>query len=57
MSNQEATSEKRENEQRSPTERLPYSRPALVEYGSVAKLTEGQVGSRADNSALGMMCL
>ena len=57
MSNQEATSEKRENEQPSPTGRLPYSRPALVEYGSVAKLTEGHAGSRADNSALGMMCL
>jgi hypothetical protein len=57
MSNQEATSEKREKGQSSPTGRLPYRRPALVEYGSVAKLTEGSIGSRPDSSALGMMCL
>lgn len=55
MSNQEANTEKRENGRPSPTGRLPYRRPALVEYGSVAKLTEGNHGSRADNSALGMM--
>nr|UXE41697.1 hypothetical protein Hi04_10k_c5966_00030 [uncultured bacterium] len=58
MSNQEATTEKRKKERLSPTERLPYRRPALVEYGSVAKLTEGSIGSRHDNSALGSMtCL
>jgi len=57
MSKQEATTEKGENGQSSPTGRLPYRRPALVEYGSVAKLTEGNIGSRPDNSALGMMCL
>ena len=55
MSNQEATSEKREKGQSSPTGRLPYRRPALVEYGSIAKLTEGSHGSRADSTALGMM--
>jgi hypothetical protein len=54
MPNQEAT-EKREKEWTSPTERLPYRRPALVEYGSIAKLTEGSHGSRADSTALGMM--
>jgi len=37
--------------------RLPYRSPALIEYGSVSKLTEGNIGSRPDNSALGMMCL
>jgi hypothetical protein len=37
--------------------RLPYRSPALIEYGSVSKLTEGSHGSQADNSALGMMCL
>ena len=59
MSNQEATTEKCENGQSSPAGRLPYRRPALVEYGSIAKLTEGSHGSSADNSALGsmMMCL
>jgi len=55
MSNQEATTEKRENEQSSAAGRLPYRRPALVEYGSIAKLTEGSFGSHADNSALGSM--
>jgi hypothetical protein len=58
MSSQEATTEKREHGQPSPTGRLPYCRPELVEYGSVAKLTEGSHGSRADSSALGSMtCL
>jgi len=57
MSNEEATTEKRENGRPSPTGRLPYRRPALVEYGSVAKLTEGNIGSMADSSALGRMCL
>jgi len=57
MSKQEATTEKRENGQSLPAGRLPYRRPVLVEYGSVAKLTEGNIGSRPDNSALGMMCL
>jgi hypothetical protein len=34
--------------------RLPYRSPTLIEYGSVSKLTEGNLGSRADNSTLGM---
>jgi len=37
--------------------RLPYRSPALIEYGSVSKLTEGTIGSQPDASALGMMCL
>jgi hypothetical protein len=57
MSSKEATTEKRENGKPSPTVRLPYRRPTLVEYGSVAKLTEGSHGSRGDNTALGMPCL
>jgi hypothetical protein len=57
MSSKEATTEKHENEKPSPTVRLPYRRPTLVEYGSVAKLTEGSHGSRGDNTALGMPCL
>jgi hypothetical protein len=28
--------------------RLPYRSPALIEYGSVSKLTEGAFGSRPD---------
>jgi hypothetical protein len=60
MSTQEANegnAAKCENGQSAPTGRLPYRRPTLVEYGSVAKLTEGSHGSRADNSILGMPCL
>ena len=29
-------------------QRLPYRSPALIEYGSVSKLTEGATGSGAD---------
>jgi hypothetical protein len=35
--------------------RLPYRSPVLIDYGSVSKLTEGNIGSRPDASALGMM--
>ena len=31
-----------------PAQRLPYRRPALVEYGNVSKLTEGATGSMTD---------
>jgi hypothetical protein len=29
-------------------QRLPYLSPALIEYGSVSKLTEGATGTGAD---------
>jgi hypothetical protein len=41
--------------------RLPYRSPALVEYGNVSKLTEGNNGSIPDsnnmNSSMMGMCL
>jgi hypothetical protein len=39
-----------------PVQRLPYGSPALVEYGSVSKLTEGITGNMRD-AGNGMMCL
>lgn len=43
-------------EPRSPrrTTKKPYAKPALTEYGSVAKLTRGSGGSVADGAS-GMM--
>jgi len=41
-------------------QRLPYRSPALVEYGNVSKLTQGQTGTGSDGGAAGMslmMCL
>jgi hypothetical protein len=35
-------------------ERLPYRSPALVEYGSVSKLTQGGAGSGTDGGSAGM---
>jgi len=41
-----------------PAQRLSYRSPVLVEYGNVAKLTEGATGSMADAFSMsGMMCL
>jgi len=36
-----------------------YARPSLVEYGSIAKLTQSGSGSGADGGAIGMsmVCL
>jgi hypothetical protein len=37
----------------------PYSKPRLIEYGSVAKLTRGTMTKQADTPAAGfkMVCL
>ena len=55
MADRETNRQEQVSEQSSRPLRLPYRTPALIEYGSVSKLTEGSVGSRADSSALGMM--
>jgi hypothetical protein len=41
------------------TQKRPYSRPSLVEYGSVSKLTQTGAGSGTDGGTAGMsmMCL
>jgi hypothetical protein len=41
------------------TPRRPYNRPQLVEYGSIAKLTQGtrSVGSDAPSAGFRMNCL
>jgi hypothetical protein len=35
-------------------QRLPYRSPALIEYGSVSKLTESATGSATDGNPGGM---
>ena len=55
MADRETNKQEQLSGQSSPPLRLPYRSPALIEYGSVSKLTEGSHGSRLDNSALGMM--
>jgi hypothetical protein len=35
-------------------QRLPYRSPALIEYGSVSKLTESATGSLTDGNPSGM---
>lgn len=35
-------------------QRLPYRSPALIEYGSVSKLTENATGSLVDGNPGGM---
>ena len=57
MADRDTNTQEQATGQSSRPVRLPYQSPALIEYGSVSKLTEGNVGSRPDNSALGMMCL
>lgn len=37
--------------------RRPYAAPDLVEYGTVAKLTQGVGGSGTDFSMMMMLCL
>ena len=55
MADRETTKQEQVSGQSSRPLRLPYRSPALIEYGSVSKLTEGSIGSRPDASALGMM--
>jgi hypothetical protein len=40
-----------------PALRRPYAPPELVEYGTVAKLTQGVGGSGTDFSMMMMLCL
>ena len=43
---------------RTPTVKGKYTSPKLVEYGSVAKLTQGQTGTTGDGaSGMFMTCL
>ena len=35
------------------TAKKPYTKPSLVEYGSIAKLTQGGVGSGLDGGTSG----
>lgn len=37
-------------------ERKPYRKPGLIEYGSVAKLTQG-VGSKGQDAQIGSMTM
>ena len=55
MADRETNKQEQVSEESSRPLRLPYRSPALIEYGSVSKLTEGNIGSRPDASALGMM--
>jgi hypothetical protein len=48
MTERETNTQKQASGQSSPPVRLPYRSPALIEYGSVSKLTEGAFGSRPD---------
>ena len=53
MADRETSKQEQVSGQSSRPPRLPYRSPALIEYGSVSKLTEGNLGSVADNSTLG----
>jgi len=45
-----------DNDERSPRRvKKPYEKPALTEYGSVAKLTRATAGSVGDGGGGGMM--
>ena len=55
MADRETNKQEQVSGQSSRPLRLPYRSPALIEYGSVSKLTEGHLGTRPDNSALGKM--
>ena len=47
-----------QNRQPSPLKKLPYQRPELVEYGSVAKLTQGALTTMNEGVGFNMsMCL
>jgi len=41
----------------SPKVRLPYQRPTLVEYGSVAKLSRGALTTQVEGGTFKMACL
>lgn len=49
--NQDPTTEREPEAERA--ERRPYTRPELIEYGSVAKLTQGTRTRQADNPGAG----
>ena len=55
MADRETNRQEQVSGQSSRPLRLPYRSPALIEYGSVSKLTKGNIGSMADSSALGRM--
>jgi hypothetical protein len=53
MAGRETETQKQVSGQSPQPLRLPYRSPALIEYGTVSKLTEGNIGSHADMSTLG----
>ena len=51
--NQDRTTERERETEAECAERRPYTRPELIEYGSVAKLTQGTRTRQGDNPGAG----
>jgi hypothetical protein len=53
MAHDEAKRDDRSELPSSPRNRRPYAKPRLIEYGSVAKLTQGTLTRQADSPGAG----